>query len=340
MLPGCQDMKRYVTLRQQMKKFLASAQENVWVGFLLLLALTGIFVGIASLIRMIPLFSRSDSLSLLPVAEDTIWQLQIDPAASAPATTARAYWLYDRASGSLLAEKNSNTATSVASLAKLMTAYVSYDSYNLDQVVPVGSASAVLGNRAKFFAQDTYRVYDLLQALLIFSANDAAEALAQAHPNGREGFVLAMNASAQKLGLQNTSFENPTGLDSQKQYSSARDLGLLTHAILEFPAVKQVVNKQVVTIREQQTGRPTVVYSTNALLARDSRYQGVKTGTTDLAGQSLIVRFVDPVATSSATPNGTDLILVLLGSEQRFTDAQTLIEWVTETAQPVLRTLQ
>jgi hypothetical protein len=59
-----------------------------------------------------------------------------------------------------------------------------------------------------------------------------------------------------------------------------------------------------------------------------------------LAGQSLIVRFVDPAATSSATPNGTDFILVLLGSEQRFIDAQNLIQWASEAAQPVLRTLQ
>ena len=221
-----------------------------------------------------------------------------------------------------------------------MTAYVSYDTYDLDRVIPVGSASAVLGNRAKFLPQDTYRVYDLLQALLAFSANDAAEALAQAHPRERAGFISAMNATAQRLGLKQTSFNNPTGLDSAQQFSSAHDLGILADAILELPTVSQVVNRSVVTIREQKTGRPTVVYSTNALLGKDPRYQGVKTGTTDLAGESLIIRYVDTTATSSATPHGTDFILVLLGSQQRFIDAQALINWAREAAQPVQRTLQ
>jgi D-alanyl-D-alanine carboxypeptidase (penicillin-binding protein 5/6) len=330
----------YVTLLKRMSRLQISPAHRPLVGIVFLAVGIAALAGIATGYRILVGQGSKSGFDLSPLGPKTVWQLELDPSATPPAVTAQAYWLYERSSGSLIAESNSQTATSVASLAKLMTAYVSYDTYNLDRVVTVGSASAVLGNRAKFYPQDKYRVYDLLQALLIFSANDAAETLAQSHPQGREGFISAMNTTARALGLDQTSFDNPTGLDSDDQFSSARDLGILADAILELPTVSQVVSRPVVTIYEQQTGRPTVVYSTNALLSRDPRYQGVKTGTTDLAGESLIVRFVDPIATSSATPEGADYLLVLLGSQQRFIDAPALIEWARTAAQPVQRTLQ
>ncbi len=313
-------------------------QHRLLFGIAFILASIVVLVGIS---RLEPYFfptnKTTDPVTLVP---QELWSLEISPLASAPTHTSKAYWIYERNTNSLLAEQNSEEATSVASLAKLMTAYVSYDTYSLDQVIPIATASTVAGNRAKFLWSDTYRVYDLLQSLLIFSANDAAEALAQAHPRGRSGFVQQMNETAQKLNMTQTSYDNPTGLDSPRQFSSARDLGLLADAILDFPTVSQVVRQPVTTIYEQRTGRPTVVYSTNALLSRDPRFQGMKTGTTELAGESLIVRYVDPDATSEATPNGVDIILVLLGSQQRFIDAPALIRWAESHAQPVKHTLQ
>lgn len=280
-------------------------------------------------------------LNLAPEEPEVVWKLEIDSEASAsPEVSARSYWLYERSSKSLLVASEAETATSVASLAKLMTAYVSYDTYPLDTVLTVGSASAVLGNRAKFLPQDQYRVYELLQALLIFSANDAAETLANGHPDGREMFVKEMNDTAAELGLAQTSFENPTGLDGENQLSSASDLGRLTDDLLNIPTFSQIVAKSSSTLRESRTGRLSVVYSTNALLPLDPRYQGVKTGTTVLAGESLITRFVDPEATSAATPNGTDWLLVVLGSQNRFTDAQALIKWAQTSAKPVSHTLE
>lgn len=284
--------------------------------------------------------SRSSLFWLPPQVPESVWQLEVDPTATPPAVTARSYWLYERNSKSILASSEAEVATSVASLAKLMTAYVSYDTYSLNTPLTVGSASAVEGNRAKFLPQDQYRVYELLQALLIFSANDAAETLAQNHPQGRAAFVEIMNQTAQELHLPQTHFENPTGLDGREQRSSAQDLGRLTDLLLTIPTMSQIVSKSAATIPEYKTGRQTMVYSTNALLAHDPRYQGVKTGTTDLAGESLIIRFIDPVATSSATPQGTDLLLVILGSTQRFLDAQALIRWAETATHPVERTLQ
>lgn len=261
-----------------------------------------------------------------------------------PSHTARSLWIFDRKSRSLLYEENAQTATSVASLAKLMTALVAYESYDVEAKLPVGSASAVLGNRAKFFPRDTFLVSDLLRAMLIFSANDAAQSLAQAHPQGDKGFVAAMNAKAADLKLRNSSFANSYGIDDPLQYSSAEDIGRIADTVLEIPLLADIVSQTTATLREQNTGRLDTVYTTNALLYKHPKYRGMKTGTTALAGESLVVRVVDDnLASVSATlktatasglldrPESLDLILVILGSEDRFADAQKLTTWIEST---------
>ncbi|MCD8484138.1 serine hydrolase [Candidatus Woesebacteria bacterium] len=218
----------------------------------------------------------------------------LDSVATPPAYTAQSVWLYDRNSGSVLYEDNAHTATSVASLAKLMTALVSYEEFSLDDSVPIGTSAAALGNRAKFFSSDVFSVYDLLHAMLIFSANDAAEALSRAYPGDMDAFVQAMNARAASLGLTNTQFSNPSGLDHSNQYSTAADIGRIANTVLEIPLLSQIVSQPVQQIREQRTGRIDTVYTTNALLYRHPRYRGMKTGTTEMAGESLVVRIVPP----------------------------------------------
>ncbi len=265
-----------------------------------------------------------------------------------PDHSARSVWLYDQQSGSLLWEKNPQMATSVASLSKLMTAYAAYESYGLEHTLQVGSAAGVLGNRAKLLPRDQFSVADLLRAMLVFSANDAAQTLAQGHAEGARGFVEYMNARAHDLGLTQTHFDNSYGIDSPGQYSTAQDMGKLTLQILQIPFFAQTVASPVVTVREQQTGRIDTIYTTNSLLYRSPAVLGVKTGTTAMAGESLIVRakFDPNSATASAFFAGNasaaarlreqpplDLILVLLGSQDRYTDATNLLRWAVQNAE-------
>lgn len=265
--------------------------------------------------------------------------IALDAIATPPAYSARSVWLYDRNSGSILYQDTAEEATSVASLAKLMTALVSYESFSLDAAIPIGSSSAAIGNRAKFLSRDIFSVYDLLHAMLIFSANDAAEALSRAYPGGMENFVVAMNERAQELGLMHTHFQNPSGLDHTDQYSSAADIGHLADTVLEIPLLSEIVSQPVKQIREKTTGRIDTIYTTNALLYRSPQYRGVKTGTTELAGESLVVRVLPPeeVVAANATVAADlqtgmyDFILVLLGSEDRFADAQALTQWAENT---------
>jgi len=254
-----------------------------------------------------------------------------------PALTSQALWVYDRESGSILYEKNAETATSVASLAKLMTAFVAYETYNLSDTVNVGNGALAEGNRAKFLSTDVFTVRDLLQSLLMFSANDAAEALALGVPDGDVmEFVTQMNDRAAELGLEQTHFQNVTGLDHPEQYSSAHDIGRLVDTFLQTPFFSQTVRQQVTTVTEQLTGRQDTIYTTNTMLYRGTQFTGVKTGTTEQAGQSLVLRLEDtwsiPVSTSGGELVDTpvDIIFVFLGSQDRYLDADRLTTWLEQ----------
>lgn len=260
----------------------------------------------------------------------------LSPGAEPPLYSAKGVWLYERTTGSLLYTDNAEEATAVASLAKLMTALVAYESYDLKDELPIGSASAVLGNRAKFLSRDYFSVADLIRSMLVFSANDAAQALANGLGSNNE-FVNRMNGRAQGLELQNTHFVNSFGIDHPQQYSSAADIGKLAHEVLAVPFLEDAVAQQKVLVRERRTGRTDVIYSTNSLLRLSDHYRGVKTGTTDQAGESLVVRYIDD---NEAMPKKIDLLLVILGSENRYQDAQKLIKWALEEIQTNQETTQ
>lgn len=268
-----------------------------------------------------------DQPPIFPELPPDRWQLQApQPTAS---YSAHAVWVLERHTDSLLIDQRAQEATSVASLAKLMTALVSYETYDVNEVIPIATASQALGNRAKFLFRDQFHAGDLLKALLTFSANDAAEALAAAYPQGEEAFIERMNQRAQSLGLAHTHFVNPSGLDAVLQYSSAADIGQVADTILEIPLLEEIVANSVTTVQEVRTGRKDVLYNTNSLLQRDKRFQGVKTGTTELAGQSLIVRYVDP----EFQPAPIDMIIVILGSQDRYQDALRLTTWLRQNLQ-------
>ena len=261
----------------------------------------------------------------------------------APLYTSRSVWVYDRNSQQIIYQDDDQVATSVASLAKLMTALVAYEGYGLEKPVTIGSASAVIGNRAKFSRRDVFSSGDLLKAMLIFSANDAAEALAEAHEGGKLEFIQRMNEKAQSLGLNHTHFQNSFGMDDTEQYSSAADIGRLADAVIKIPFLEQVVSMQKAIITEQRTQRQDVVYTTNELLRKSENYLGVKTGTTDLAGESLAVRYkieipLDGASSASASvevpTREFDLLVVLLGSADRYQDAQNIVRWLSQVIVP------
>lgn len=230
----------------------------------------------------------------------------------APEIQAEAWAVADAESGRVLAGENADEQIMVASTAKVMTALVVLESgVNLDEEI-------VISQDAEEYVGDTYSniglisgesvtARDLLAASLIPSGTDADYALAEYVGDGSvEQFVAQMNGRADELGLQNTNFTNPTGIDEENNYSSASDLLKITGAALEYDLFRELISQTQATIRAGGAEeREIQVYTTNELLNSYPPASGVKTGTGS-AGYMLI---------SSAEAQDESYIAAVLGAE-------------------------
>lgn len=233
-----------------------------------------------------------------------------------PTVTAASALLIDLKSGLALYEKAAAEARPPASTAKIMTALVVIDQVPLDDVVVVSQAAASTpGSRMGLNAGDRLTVLELLYGLLLPSGNDAAVALAEHVAGTQADFVELMNARASAMGLSSTNFVNAHGLDAAGQVTSATDLAAMARAALEDQTIAEIVAVRSITIGGRQ------LQNTNELLGTYEGANGVKTGTTDEAGECLV---------ASVTRRGRTTLLVELGSTDRFGDAQKLLDYAAE----------
>jgi D-alanyl-D-alanine carboxypeptidase (penicillin-binding protein 5/6) len=200
--------------------------------------------------------------------------------AGPPPVAARAYVVENGATGEVLAARAPAERLPMASITKLMSVLVTLEHEPLSHVVTVAPGPASVGESTiDLRAGERLTVRDLLEAALIQSANDAADALAYDVGHGDEGaFVAMMNARARRIGLRDTHFTRPDGLDAPGHYSSARDLTLLARVVMHQPVVRQIVRERTATI----PGR--VLHTWNDLLGTFPGLYGVKTGHTTGAG--------------------------------------------------------
>ena len=238
-----------------------------------------------------------------------------------PKLSATGALLLDADSGEVLFEKNADTERPMASLTKIMTALIILEHHKLEDIVRIPSvAKSVPGSTLDLIPGQQFSIGTLLKALLIPSANDAAYTLALTHGKSIAGFVEQMNARAQALGLKHTHFANPAGLDNPEQFSTARDLAWLSMMALKFPAFRSIVQTRSARIGSVE-GQEYDLSNTNPMLQKSEDVYGVKTGTTDNAGECLIVLF---------KVNSRSYLLVLLGSEDRYTDGLAVLNAVRE----------
>ena len=222
----------------------------------------------------------------------------------------------------VLFEKNTDEKLPIASLTKLMTAYVVLEYYNLFHKVEI-SEQAILqaGDAGRLKTGQKLPVKDLLFPLLIESSNDAAYALAETI--GKEQFIFLMNLSAKELGLKNTYFVNPTGLDEKKisNYSTINDLVKFTEHLLFFNKNnKDELLWDILSTKEINLYGQTLV-NTNQLLDRIPGIIGGRTGETPKARQNLILVIRDP-------QNRGYIVNIILGSENRFKEVVEMVNWV------------
>ena len=231
-----------------------------------------------------------------------------------PDVAARAWVLTDLESGDPLAGEYASRELPIASTTKIMQALVVLDNADLGEEVTVSRAAASYATPAYsnvgLLPGDTLSVKELLMAALISSGDDAAYALAE-HSGGEagvNGFVDQMNEKAEALGLEDTHFENPVGLDEKGHYSSARDLATMARVAMQYREFREMVSTEYASIYTQDREIPLA--STNELLFSYPPATGIKTGTTPAAGESLV---------SSASIGDESYVFVVLDSkEERF----------------------
>jgi D-alanyl-D-alanine carboxypeptidase (penicillin-binding protein 5/6) len=242
-------------------------------------------------------------------------------ASPAPRVEARAAVVMDAATGAVLWQRRAHRPVLVASTTKILTAIVANDSYPARKALRVPEAAErVDGTRFGYKTGWRIRRDQLLTTLLLVSANDAAETLAAAWPNGgRAGFLRAMQAKCAKLGCTDSTWRDPSGLDAPGHRASAADLAVLGRALLARPLLAKLVGSRAVTY-VWPDGRRTVLANHNHFVGwgRDPGALGVKTGYTTKAGSTIV---------AAQRRGGRTLLAVALGSRVMYDDVRALFRY-------------
>ncbi len=217
----------------------------------------------------------------------------------------------------ILYDKNIHQRLYPASTTKMMTALVALENLPLDQVVTVPKIN-ISPHTINLRPSEQITVENLIYGTLVSSGNDAAEALAASFPGGREEFIKEMNKKAQELHLADTNFQNPTGLDAPKHYSTALDLARIAMYALRDNLFSSIVATQKTSVFSTDGRYEHKLQNINKLLGTLDGVIGVKTGYTEGAGESLV---------ALTERNGKRVLTVVLGSNDRFGETKKLIEW-------------
>lgn len=230
----------------------------------------------------------------------------------AKAVSAECAILMDAATGRVLYERNAEQQGLIASTTKIMTALVVCEQCNvLDRMRIPKEAVGIEGSSMYLREGEVLTIQELLYGLMLQSGNDAAVALAIYCGGTVEGFAELMNDKARQLGMEDTHFENPNGLDSPGHYSTARDLAVLAAYAMDNPVFAQTVSTKSVKLGERY------LTNHNKLLWQVEGVDGVKTGFTKAAGRILV---------SSAVRDGRRLICVTMNDPNDWLDHKELLE--------------
>lgn len=214
--------------------------------------------------------------------------------------------------GDVLYEDNADERMLIASLTKIMTAILVIENCDLDELVIINPDWCyVEGSSMYLAAGKMYTVHDILMGMMLTSGNDAATALACHCSGSIEGFAKLMNEKAAELGMHNSSFKNPHGLDAEEHYSTARDLATLTRYCMKNEEFCKIVSTKSYTVGELS------YINHNRLLWECKGCIGVKTGYTMASGRTLV---------SCAERNGMRLICVTLGAPDDWNDHMKLYD--------------
>jgi D-alanyl-D-alanine carboxypeptidase (penicillin-binding protein 5/6) len=240
------------------------------------------------------------------------------PTAPAPAVSASAYAIVERSCGALDYGFNEHAHLAPASLTKIITSLLVAQNANLDDMVNINVSGSQMRKEGSSIMGiepgQRYSMRDLLYGLMLPSGNDAAVAIAQYMGGGDvDRFVQMMNDQAAALGMNDSHFSNPHGLDSKTLYSSAYDMALAGRAALDTPLLFDVSNTRTYTTASGLSFR-----NGNKLLSSYPGADGVKIGFTNNAKQTIV---------AAAERDGRSIIVSVFGSDDRYADSAALLDW-------------
>ncbi len=233
-----------------------------------------------------------------------------------PDVAAQGIYVVDLPSFTPILKKNEHNKFYPASTTKIITALVSYDLYQPDQLITIKNP-IIEGQVMNLVDGEKITVENLLYGILVHSANDAAYAIANDY--GFEEFVFLMNKKAASLKMKNTKFKNPAGLDDINQYTTPFDLALAARELLKNKYLAKIVSTKEIIVSDVDFKYFHQLKNVNKLLGEISGIGGLKTGYTEEAGENLI---------SFYKKNNHQFLIVILKSNDRFTDTKNVIDWI------------
>ena len=240
-----------------------------------------------------------------------------------PLVSAEGVYVVDLSSFTPIFERNSKQKMYPASTAKIITALVVADVFKSTDVIVVNKqitkADQPDWQLMGLVTGERMTIENLLYGILVYSANDAAFTLADSY--GYDAFIDKMNAKAAELGMKNSHFKNPIGIDDYEQLTSAYDLSLAARALLKNQYLAKFVSTKEITISDVDYKYFHKLSNVNELLGKVVGIGGLKTGYTELAGQNLV---------SFYKKGGNQYIIVVLKSLDRFADTQNLTQWIDQ----------
>ena len=305
-----------LSIWRQVKLVLVTLVSFIFVVFLLFSFYSGFFSDLA-----LGIFDKN--LRFIPTDSYIAKAPRKTQEIPTPNISAKAAIVVDRASGKVLFEKDIHHRFPPASTAKLMTSLVVLDFYDFNEILEVSeNCAAIESTKAWLLPEMRVSVKDLFNSMLIGSAGDSACVLASSKIK-QEDFVKLMNKKGIEIGLRETHFTNPVGLDSEngEHYSTAWDLYKLANYAVQHPEIAKTVATKKYVLNYPLQEYYYEVTNTNQLLWEINNSVGVKTGTTEGAGEVLIYEYNDTIK---------DLFIIVMGSEHRFFDTKELLYWVNQ----------
>ncbi len=255
---------------------------------------------------------------VFPVRDQDGFPVDTNP----PSVTAASWILYDESADVVLAEWDADTRRPMASITKIMTVMLALENGELDDEVLISEVAAGQGGQEiDLVAGETVTLGALVKAAMVRSGNDAAAAIAEYIGGSIEGFVEMMNERAAELGMVNTHFANPNGLDTSGHYSSARDMLIVAKQAMSMPEFQELARSRAMVFPDAPNGAQRMATNTNRILNSYPGSIGVKTGETPNAGLTYV---------GAAERDGRRLYVVVLrsvGRRAHFADAIELFDW-------------